>query len=157
MVMWSGNLWYNRIGCAIARFLQLDGDLCTSARPKFVEKIVELATNNSYYEQVRLKIQQANLTTLYDSRIRIPVVSGQNDDIVEMRESDVFASAVEYLVNNHQTLRKESRTPGPGRPPSIDLDNEWRKGWQRRNVTDNGKKASRRRRSSDRTKTKGEL
>lgn len=95
MLCWEGDKWYNRIGAEMLRRCGLP-ELIATNEAEYIEKAVQLLDDEGYRDHLRHKVSQVNLDAA----------------IYSTDDAKYFKSAVNYLIDKHEELRKDgSRDP----------------------------------------------
>jgi hypothetical protein len=89
-VVWEGDMWYNRIGPAMLRLVGLDELVCTT-EDEYLEKALLLIHDDNRRNELTAKLQAADLDATVFSTQHAPALR----------------RAVEYLVANHEELKKQ--------------------------------------------------
>jgi hypothetical protein len=89
-LVWEGDKWYNRIGPSMLRMAGLP-ELVAQSEDEYLEKAERLIKDDDYREDLAARLRETDL----------------NATVFSTSEAPVFLRAVEYLIENHETLKAE--------------------------------------------------
>jgi len=95
IITWEGSKWYNRIGSQMLRIVGIPECIATNQR-QYLDIALKLIHDDEAREAVRRTVLQADL----------------DNSLYSTQDAKYFLAAVDYLIANHERLRRE-----PARQP----------------------------------------